>query len=53
MGPQTGGPLPPRYVRLAYYRYHFTTAAPPSCRHPVLRLTAACTVRYHTVSNNA
>ena len=27
VGPQTWGPLPPRYVRLAYYRYHFTTAA--------------------------
>ena len=26
VGPQSWGPLPPRYVRLAYYRYEFTTA---------------------------
>jgi hypothetical protein len=26
VGPQAWGPEPPRFVRLAYYRYHFTTA---------------------------
>jgi hypothetical protein len=26
VGPQAWGPGPPRFVRLAYYRYHFTTA---------------------------